>query len=200
MMKVEKTESGYAIERPLEALDEFVIDFVDVLEEAGIDYVIVSGYVSILFGRSRSSEDVDIIIKRMSAKEFARAWDVLTNGFECIITNDASSAYADYLMDKLAIRFARNGEVVPNIEIKFPATAIDAWTLKNGITAKINGRRLNISPIELQIAFKLYLGSDKDIEDAKHLYLLLKDYINHEVLEERVRNFRQEKTFRRFLK
>jgi len=35
--------------------------------------------------------------------------------------------------------------------------------------------------MELQIAFKLYLGSDKDIEDALHLWEMFKESLNMEL-------------------
>jgi hypothetical protein len=35
-----------------------------------------------------------------------------------------------------------------------------------------------ISSIELQIAFKLWLGSDKDYEDARYIYNIFKRYID----------------------
>jgi len=37
---------------------------------------------------------------------------------------------------------------------------------------------INISPLELQIAFKLYLGSDKDIEDAAYLYEIFSAHLS----------------------
>ena len=46
------------LNKELNKLDKFVIDFCKLLDR----YVIVSGYVSILFGRSRSTEDVDLLI------------------------------------------------------------------------------------------------------------------------------------------
>jgi len=44
----------------INALDEFVLNFVSILEKF-TDYVIVSGYTAILFGRSRGTEDIDTI-------------------------------------------------------------------------------------------------------------------------------------------
>jgi len=41
---------------------------------------------------------------------------------------------------------------------------------------------INISPLELQIAYKLYLASDKDISDAVFLYTLFKKALNREEL------------------
>ncbi|HLD41949.1 MAG TPA: hypothetical protein VJB06_02850 [archaeon] len=48
-------------------LDKFVLDFIKILEKHA-KYVIVSGYVAILFGRSRGTEDIDMFIGRL-AKE-----------------------------------------------------------------------------------------------------------------------------------
>jgi len=52
----------------------------------------------------------------------------------------------------------------------------------NKIKVLLNKDILYISPIELQIAYKLFLGSDKDIEDARHIYRLLKEKINKQEL------------------
>jgi hypothetical protein len=38
--------------------------------------------------------------------------------------------------------------------------------------------------LELQIAYKLYLGARKDIEDAVHLYLLFEENLSVARLEE----------------
>ncbi len=35
-----------------------------------------------------------------------------------------------------------------------------------------------ISPIEVEIPYKLYLGSEKDIEDALYLWDIFKDYLD----------------------
>ena len=41
-------------------------------------------------------------------------------------------------------------------------------------------RIVYVSPIELQIAYKLKLEGDKDVEDAHFLYNALKSYIKEE--------------------
>lgn len=52
------------LDRVLSELDERVLGFTRILEKH-VEYVIVSGYVSILFGRARATEDVDILIKEL---------------------------------------------------------------------------------------------------------------------------------------
>lgn len=41
---------------------------------------------------------------------------------------------------------------------------------------------IKIAPLELQIAYKLYLGSEKDLGDAVFLYTLFRKALNHQEL------------------
>jgi len=45
--------------RKLTKIDRFVLDFIDVIQHHS-KYVIVSGYVSILFGRSRGGKEASV--------------------------------------------------------------------------------------------------------------------------------------------
>ena len=56
------------LDRELSDLDIFVLDFVKVLEQH-VHYVLISGYVAILFGRSRTTEDVDMFIEQLSPQK-----------------------------------------------------------------------------------------------------------------------------------
>ena len=64
----------------------------------------------------------------------------------------------------------------------------------------LNQYILYISPLELQIPFKLFLGSEKDIEDARHLYKIFQKYINHSLFEEFIRKLNTEELFNTYLK
>jgi hypothetical protein len=167
------------LDRELNNLDNFVIDFCSLLD----NYVVVSGYVSILFGRSRATEDVDLLIPEMKEEEFEKLWKkIYDNGFWCINTPDSKEAFR--MLKEFAIRFAKE-KAVPNIEFKMIKKDIDKFSLDNKIKVKTNGGILFISPLELQIAYKLFLSSeiaDKDMEDALYLYHIFKDKINKEEL------------------
>jgi len=47
---------------------------------------LISGYVAILFGRSRASEDIDIFIEKLSYDRFLELWKALDEKFECLNT------------------------------------------------------------------------------------------------------------------
>jgi len=48
----------------------------------------------------------------------------------------------------------------------------------------IDGKSFWISPIEIQIAFKFWLGSEKDIEDAIFIREVCTDFIDKDLLRE----------------
>ena len=65
-------------------LDKFVEDFVRVVE-GYCKYIVVSGFVAIAHGRSRGTEDIDMIIERISKEKFAELHnDLKKAGFEDI--------------------------------------------------------------------------------------------------------------------
>jgi len=172
-------------EKELSSLDQFVIAFTRILNKSGIKYVIISGYVAILFGRNRTSEDVDIIIEKLDLAKFKALWTALLSEFECLNTTNAEDAYKIYLLCGDSIRFSRKGKYVPNMEIKFPNISLDGFdllALNERKEVVVNDNQMFISQIELQIAFKFSLGSDKDIEDAVYLYELFKDKLDIKLL------------------
>lgn len=174
------------LDRELSNLDRLVIDFCNLLDS----YVLVSGYVSILFGRSRGTEDVDLLIPLMSYPQFNKLWlKIHENGFECVTNSRTDDAFE--MLKKHAIRFSISGKPTPNIEFKIIKTDLDKYSFGNRIKVKMGKESLFISPLEMQIAYKLFLAadgtdeelmSDKDIEDARHLYKIFKDKINKDEL------------------
>ena len=178
----------------LSPLDRLVLKFVSVLNRQKIDYVIVSGYIAILFGRSRNTEDVDLFVGETPFEKFLLLWnDLEKNGFWCINDSSPKNAFEHYLKDGLAIRFAEKGMDIPNFEIKFPKSKYNFYSLKNKVEVVLNGKSLNTSEMELQTAFKLYLGSEKDFEDAKHLYNVFKEHLDINLLKKHIKELKVEK-------
>ena len=86
------------------------------------------------------------------------------------------------LRDGLAVRIAEKERVIPNIEMKFKADDFDRCAMAMARTVTFDDIRLFISPIELQIPYKFYLGSDKDIEDAVYLWMLFRETLDGDLL------------------
>jgi hypothetical protein len=76
---------------------------------------------------------------------------------------------------------------------------LDRWTLQERKTVVVDGHHLYISPLELQISFKLYLGTEKDIEDAKYLFKVFQGNLDLALLEEFNRKLKTEELFQRYV-
>jgi len=148
-----------------------------------IKYIIISGYVAILFGRSRGTEDIDIFIEDIDRSLFYRFAENLQRRTLWIVNTSSKRLAYDMLHKGDAIRIAKKSTAIPNIEIKLAKTREEKQILENPLKAAINKFGVCISPIESQIAFKFWLGSEKDIEDAVYLYELFKDKLNKKLLK-----------------
>lgn len=159
-------------------LDTFVLSFILHLKHH-VDYVIISGYIPILFGRTRGTEDIDVFIRKIDKETFLSFYqELISDGFYFLNPEDEHGLF-EMLTDQLAIRAARKDTIIPNIEIKFIKDDIDLFTIEQKNQLILNNKHhLDISPMEVEIPYKLYLGSEKDIEDALYLWDIFKDYLD----------------------
>jgi len=159
--------------------------FAAVIEEAGVRYAIVAGYIAILFGRARRSDDIDFVLEYLGEDGFVdlcrRARRVGFTMMQGDIASEESvrSVYRDYLARGYSVRFMYRDIILPNIEAKLATTSVHRYVISHSIRVVVNNEyTLRVSPLEFQIAYKLYLGSDKDIGDAVFLYTLFKKIIS----------------------
>lgn len=170
------------LDREINELDKFVLQFLKILEQY-TKYVIVSGYVAIVLGRSRATEDVDILIPKMEKQKFQELYNLLEcEGFWTLNASDVDELY-DLLVSKHSIRFAVKPDINPNIELKFSKDYYDTASLQKPVVLIMGDNKLNIAPLELQIAYKEeVLKSNKDYEDARHIRLVAKEHLDNGLL------------------
>ena len=177
-MEVEFSKGAIKFSKELSDLDRFVLDVVDILNSCKIRYVIVSGYIAILFGRPRATEVVDFLMENIDFDKFKDFISISKNqGFEVMKSPDANELYFDFLRKYTAIRLYRT-RIFPNAEIKFAKDELNKEALDNPLRVILNSRELLISPLEQQVAYKLYLGARNDIQDARFIFGIFKDNLD----------------------
>jgi len=183
MKGVEFRGNEIILRKELSQLDILALNGVSIISRVLGDYVIVAGYVAILFGRSRVTEDIDVIINSSSVtiNNIIKLYDEL-NATGFWVFNAVSPTGFEILKNGLAIRVARKESIIPNLEVKIAKEPLEFEALRKKVRVILNDRELYISPIELNIAYKLYLGSQKDIEDAVYLYCIFRENIKMDVL------------------
>ncbi|WP_123619492.1 hypothetical protein [Halorubrum sp. CSM-61] len=179
---IELTDRGLVVDRAPNRLDELAAGFSAVLSRLDIDHVFVAGYVAILAGRSRSTEDIDVFIERCPADRIDDLVTELEREGYWGPAMPLSEMYGN-LANDTNIWVALDGEMTPHVEVKFPNDEFDEASLRNAIDAHVGDRTVPIGPLELQIAYKLSLGGRTDIEDAAHLYTLFGESLSTGRLE-----------------
>lgn len=180
-------------------LDKFVEDFVKIIEKH-VKYIVVSGFVAIAHGRTRGTEDIDMIIEKIPKEEFVELHEGLVEGgFECIQSENAETVFDDYLIKGDSVRYVRKseGHFPPEIELKFTKDSLDEEQLKTRKKLPLTGLDVYFSSIETNIAFKEeLLKTPKDMEDAQHLRIIYKDEIDEKEIDrikEKIRRLRMKK-------
>jgi len=162
-------------------LDKFAEEVCKIIDKH-VKYIVVSGFVAISHGRFRTTEDIDMIIEKISFEKFNKMhFELIKSGFECLQSSKAEDVY-EYLRNGDSVRYIRKGTFLPpEMEIKFAKDKIDELQLKTRQKLSFTGLDIWFSSIEMNVAFKEeYLGTEKDKEDAKHLRRIYQDEINEE--------------------
>lgn len=174
------------INRELTELDIFLKDFLNILKKYS-GYLVVSGFVSIATGRTRGTEDIDVLVPFMKKEKFEKFFKELNEkGFWCYQGDNESEIYP-YINDMKNIRFARKDEMFPNIEfISINETKkAKHFEFTHPQKIKVENFEFLIPPIEFEILYKeIILKGKKDLADARHLRTFFSDIINNKKFEE----------------
>ncbi|WP_200531372.1 hypothetical protein [Halorubrum sp. LN27] len=179
---VELTDRGLVVDREPNRLDDLAIEFSRILSRLDIAHVFVAGYVAILAGRSRSTEDIDVFIERCSTERIDDLVTELEREGYWAPAMPLAEMYGN-LTSGTNIWVAPDGEMTPHLEVKFPGDEFDRASLKNAIDAHVGEDTVPIGPLELQIAYKLWLGDRTDLEDAAHLFTMFGETLSTTRLE-----------------
>lgn len=174
-------------------LDQFCENFCSIVDKH-CKYIIVSGFLAIASGRTRGTEDIDMILEKVSFDKFKVIYeDLIVNDFICMQSGDVKEVYS-YLKDSISIRFTRKDKELPEMEVKFAKDIIDEYQLKNRVKLELTGLDVWFSNVNVNVAFKEeLLKSPKDMEDARHFRIVFSELINEEEIKrikEMIKRFR----------
>ena len=174
-------------------LNDFCIKFCKVLSRH-VEYIVVSGFVAIASGRTRGTEDIDIIIRMMDFEGFKKMHaDLIKHGFICIQSADEREI-SDYLSQKLSVRYALKSQPIPQVELKFAKDDLDDYQFRTKEKLPLTETNIWFSSVNMNIAFKEeLLKSNKDLEDARYLRLVYKEKVKEDEIKKiknMIRRFR----------
>lgn len=162
--------------------EDFLTLVSETLEDADIPYVIVGGLITIIYGRPRTTMDIDIIIENPK-KNFKTLEDVFQkNGF-VIIENEIKTA-----VDENSHCSIFHTEFPYRIDLQGIYSTLDRIAFENREKRDVLGITIMLEKIEDAIIGKLVYGSQQDLEDAKSMFERQKNNINLDYLEKYASN------------
>jgi len=169
-------------------LDKFCTDFCSVVDRHA-KYIIVSGFLAIASGRTRGTEDIDIIVEKLNKQKFIGMHnDLVKRGFICMQSDNPEEIYDNYLSQKASVRYTYKNEPIPEMELKLAKDELDLYQIKTRVKIPLTGLEVWFSSINMNVAFKEeYLKSDKDMEDARHLRIVYAEQIS----EDKIKSIKQ---------
>lgn len=174
-------------------LDEFCKKFCKVVEKH-CKYIIVSGFVAISSGRTRATEDIDMIIERLDLDKFKELHEALIKkGFVCMQSSHPENIY-EYLINSTCVRYTFKDKPLPEMELKFSKDELDDLQISTREKIPLTGLDIWFSSINMNVAFKEeLLRSEKDIKDAEHLRKVYPEMIDEKeinVIKKMIRRLR----------
>ncbi|MCG3217636.1 MAG: hypothetical protein KAR35_01435 [Candidatus Heimdallarchaeota archaeon] len=141
-------------------------------------YVIVGGVSVLVFGKTRMTLDIDIIVDHTKIDREDFITSLTENGFDINLLDLAGfddHTHCSFFLKRGMFRIDMKG-MYSQAEKESIEMAVE--TVFNNIKVKIN------HPINI-ILYKLLFGSEQDYEDALAVYVRMKDTIDHDHLKQK---------------
>ena len=135
------------------------------LSAARVDHVFVGGIAVIVFGRLRTTEDVDVLVAFREADVPKLLSELQRRGFQSS-EQDLRAALSEG--EHCTVDDTRSEY---RIDLSSAATASAQHALRYRVTVRSRGVDLPIARPEHTVVMKLKFGSEQDIEDAVAIYL-----------------------------
>lgn len=148
----------------MEQIKETVETVCRFLNEEDIDYVLIGGVAVMVHGRPRSTMDIDFILQ-VSEEDLSVFTTFLKDkGFDANAT-EIRQAFAKKSHASVFIEGAFR------LDLKGVYNALDRRTLEDREPITLDDTAIAVAPPEHTIVAKLAFGSERDVEDAKSIYL-----------------------------
>jgi hypothetical protein len=165
-------------------LDSFCTDFCDIVQRH-CKYIVVSGFVAISSGRTRATEDIDMIIEKLSLSKFKVLHaDLIKAGFICMQSDSPEEIYSYLAEEKASVRYTLRDQPLPEMEVKFAKDELDLFQIQTRVKLPLTGLDIWFGSVNMNIAFKEeLLKSDKDLKDAEHLRKIYPELVDEEEIK-----------------
>ncbi len=154
-------------------IEELLLYVTKYLNTNKIPYAIVGGFSAIVWGRGRSTYDIDIILdqKILNISEFV---NYLQDKELITSVRDLQEAFRE--LSHATIQAMESP--VYRIDLKGVYSSLDRETIDTSKKITFKGQTIRFGSPESLIAHKLHFGSDRDLEDALVVFIAQENLLN----------------------
>jgi hypothetical protein len=158
-------------------IEETLLTVTKYFDEKEIPYVVIGGFAAIVWGRVRTTYDIDIIIDHTKIDvrrfiQFLTSKGLSTEEYELTQAFIEQSYSTIFIMEKPFYR----------IDLRGIYSTEDREAISTARIVNYKGQSIYFSSPENLIAHKLKYGSDRDLEDAEVVFLAQKASLNMDYL------------------
>ncbi|MFX0065553.1 MAG: nucleotidyltransferase [Candidatus Hermodarchaeota archaeon] len=169
-------------------LKEVLVTVANYLERNEIQYVVVGGFAAIVWGRGRTTYDIDIIVNQdqLDVEEFV---EFLNSKDFIISVHDIKTAFKKKTHSYIRL----HGQALYRIDLQGIYTQENRETIKTAKAVTYSGQTIQFGSPENIIAFKLKHRSERDLEDALVVFMAQREKLDWKYLSSLCSRFRVEK-------
>jgi hypothetical protein len=163
------------IEKTLQKLDSL-------LKANSIDYVVIGGTAAIIYGRLRTTEDIDVTLLS-ELENFNTLYKLISTHYLPILTDPENFFKKNYVLPVI--------DTETNVKIDFAAglSGFDRKVLERKTIKKFGTVEINVCSIEDLIIYKLVSARPQDVLDIEELIKANKEILDIIYLKKMAENF-----------
>jgi len=158
-------------------LKDFIQTTISCLEESRIKYVLVGGVAALIYGRPRTTLDVDIVIDSANIEDVKRLETTLKAYGFSLRDNEIAEALGEKSNCSVFLK-----DCIYRIDIQGTYSPLDSRCLNNRLLMKIYEQDTYIQKAEDLIVAKLVYRSPQDYEDVHAILLRQKEKLDYNYL------------------
>ena len=183
MSNLDIQDGTLVVGRPPTEFDEIANSFSTILADHDVSHVFVWGYVATLIGPTEAIETIDVVLEPLDRESFEPVASAIEEAGFWGVATPVAEAF-DPLSNGEPVSMAPSDQVIPYLEVTFADDEVDEECLRGSMTAEVGDAELPIGPLELQVAYKLYLVHRTSFEDAVDLYSMVEERLDQPKLRQ----------------
>lgn len=163
-------------------LEKTLLKIDTLLKANSIDYAVIGGTAAIIYGRLRTTEDIDVTLLA-ELEIFNKLYKLITNHYSPMLSDSENFFKKNFVLPVM------DSETKVKIDFAAGLSEFDKKVIQRKVQRKFGNVMINVCSLEDLIIYKLVSARPQDILDIKELMKARKDEYDLVYLKNMAKNF-----------